>query len=329
MLPDALSTELAWLDHLLGQPQNRWDGFAPEHEGEEGLRNQILFAGWAAAALAAHPEASPEQRETALTALGAAIERLLQRRVWADWATLTERAGLTPDPITFGGAALSGALSTLLGLSAQLGMPRYQDDPFTLHWSADYRFSYTHTQLNATLAAQLRDDPSGAIATHADSTSASAMALVLWGLHLGPGHDEAEQARARWIETLAKRMVMRGPRVAGRNALAASYNLRTRRAAFSSQPLEDGLALAFMAPFAPDLVASVAPRHWPSLAHSEAGATIQALGALLAHRLGETNRAEQLTLASANHPDGAQPIPHAVRILVACGGLYPPITTPT
>lgn len=320
MLPDYLSAELDWITQILGQAPNRWDGFAPDLDHDhEGLRAQILFTGWAAAALAAHASASPEQRDQALASLAAASERLIQRRVWATWATLTEQAGITPDPIHYGGAAFSGALTTLLGLSERLGVPRYHTDPLTLRWTAEYRFSYTHPQLNATLTAQMRTDPSGAIPYAPDKTSASAMALILWGLQLA--NVASPDLQERWLQTVRNRMILRGPRLPNRGAFAASYNPRTRRASFTSQPLEDALALALMAPLAPDLVKERASRHWPVAEQSNAGASLLAISALLAGGIAEPERAERLLSTSAAHPDGNAALSRALRILVHCGGL--------
>ncbi len=309
--------------HLLCQPPNRWEGFALNPaEGDEQLRLQILFSGWALAALATQPAVNAEQQQHILAGVGSAVDRLVQRRVWASWATTIEREGLHPDPVGTGNAAYAGALATLLGLSAVHGAPLYTSDPLLLHWSATSRFSYTHTRLVTTLATQMRADASGAIPCGPDRARASSMALVLWGLRLFDTANGTDHALAgtNWLQTFEERMALRGPRLPGRGALAGSYSPRQRRAALASNPSEDALALALMAPLAPELVARLATRHWPAAERQPA--SVRAFSTLLAVELGEPDRASQLQASLEMPADAAGLISEAVLTIAACGGLH-------
>jgi hypothetical protein len=327
MLPEPLAAHLSHFTQLLAQPINRWEGFdlsAPASHSDT-LREQILYASWALTGLGAHPEADAEERAQAATGLRAGIERLIQRRVWAAWAGATEQAGEIADPVASGYAAYSGALATLLGLATTLGEQPYADNALTLRWSHDSVFSYNHAQLLRMLAAQMRADYGGAIACTDATTTPTAMALVLWGLQLGTGVIEAEQssAGARWLQTVRGQLALRGPRLPGRGALAASYHLRRRRAALLSDPLEDAMALALLAPLEPELTRELARRHWPAVAQPErvSSTLVLAFSALLALALAEPERALQLSEAAAARPDSTNPWPRALLALIACGGL--------
>jgi hypothetical protein len=327
MLPEPLAAQLSHFTQLLNQPINRWEGFdlhAPAQHSDT-LREQILYASWALAGLGAHPEADADERAQAAIGLRAGLERLIQRRVWAAWASATEQAGEIADPVASGYAAYSGALATLLGLAATLGEQPYADNALTLRWSHDSVFSYNHAQLLRMLAAQMRADYGGAIACVDGATTPTAMALVLWGLRIGSTMIEPEQSSAgsRWLQTVRGQLSLRGPRMPGRGALAASYHLRKRRAALLSDPLEDAMALALLAPLDPELTRELATRHWPAVAQPErvTSTLILAFSALLALALAEPERALQLSEAAATRPDSANPWPRALLTLVACGGL--------
>jgi hypothetical protein len=326
MLPEHLAVHLSCFEQLLCQPINRWEGFdlsAPDSPAGS-LRDQILYTSWAMAALGAHPEASAEERACAAAGLRAGIERLIQRRVWAEWASATEQTGEIADPVAAGYAAYTGALATLLGLAASLGEQPYAVDQLTLRWSHDSVFAYTHSQLLRALTAQMRADYGGAIACTNSATSSSAMALVLWGLRLSAESIDPEQTTAgeRWLLTVRGKLALRGPRLPGRGALAASYHLRRRRAGLLSDPLEDAAALALMAPLDLELAHELAPRHWPAVAQPErvASTLVLAFSALLALALDEPERAAQLRAAAEARPDNADPWPRALLALIACGG---------
>jgi hypothetical protein len=301
MLSERLSPYLRYLTGLALQPANRWDGFdlsAPDARASS-LRGQITFVGYALAALASHPLASPDESALALEALDALIDRMIQRRVWAAWAAETERASRKPDPVDSGYGAYSGALSMLFGLQAILGgQLRYAEDPFVLRWSADVRASYTVDELAEALWRQVRASPDGAIYCEGETASSSAMAAVLWALRL---HDRVcgsdyGAAGAAWMSTLAERMALRGPRLPGRGALAGSYSLRARRASFVGDSLEDAWALALMAPLDRDLAVRLAERYWPALPKiCEHGEPLTiAFSYLLAVELGDDGRAAKL-----------------------------------
>jgi len=327
MLPEHLLFHLNDLEQLLCQPINRWEGFDLSiPEGSTGsLCDQILYTSWAASAMVLHTEATPDQRARATKSLLAAIDRLIQRRVWAHWANAAERAGENPDPIATGNIPFAGALATMLGLAAALGVQTAQTPLLTLRWSHDTVYSYTHPQILATLAAQMRVEQGGAIATLDKTTSPSAMALVLWGLRLGAANFDPEQALVgeRWIETVREKLALSGPRIAGRGALAATYHIERRRGGLWSNPLEDAVALTLMAPLEPDLVRGLAPRHWTTVSRSNTAESILVLAfsTLLATELNESERATQLSAALEAHPKCNLPLPRALIALTAAGGL--------
>ncbi|NNJ12252.1 hypothetical protein EKD04_018145 [Chloroflexales bacterium ZM16-3] len=301
MLPERLTSSLRYFAGLALQPANRWDGFdlsAPDSRTSS-LRGQILFSGCALAALAKHPSADPAEAALATGGLADLIDRMIQRRVWATWAAETERASRKPDPVDAGYGVYSGALSMLLGLHARLdGKTRYDDDPFVLRWSGDVRAYYTAGELAEALWRQVRASPEGAISCEGDTASASGMATVLCALRL---HDLAYgsdygAAGDAWVTTLGERMAIRGPRLPGRGALAGSFNLRSRRASFGGDGLEDAWALALTAPLDHDLAAQLAERHWAALPKiSERGEHLAvAFSYLLAVEIGDAERADRL-----------------------------------
>ncbi|MEI7644351.1 MAG: hypothetical protein WCJ55_08730 [Chloroflexales bacterium] len=319
MLPERLPAYLRYLTGLVLQPANRWDGFdmrAPNARASS-LRGQITFIGCALAALASHPTASPDESALAMGALSDLIDRMIQRRVWATWATEVEQISRKPDPVDAGYGAYSGSLSMLFGLQAAIGgQVHYVNDPFVLRWSTDVRAYYTVDELAEALWRQVRASPDGAIACEGEMASASAMAAVLWALRL---HDHAYgsdygAAGAAWQTTLAERMAKRGLRLPGRGALANTYNLRTRRASFAGDSLEDAWALAMTAALDRDLAAKLAKRHWPALPKiCERGDPLAvAFSYLLAVELGDTGRAAQL-LAHAEQRLGPTEDPKAGR----------------
>ncbi len=327
MLPEHLLLHLNDLEQLLCQPINRWEGFdLSVPEGSTGsLCDQILYTSWAISALGLHAEATPEQRSRATRSLLAGIDRLIQRRVWANWANAAERAGETPDPIATGNVSYAGALATLLGLAANLGQQTDQNPLLTLRWSYDTVCSYTHPQVLLTLAAQMRANRGGAIATLDKTTSPSAMALVLWGLRLGAAHFDPEQVLVgeRWMQTVREKLALSGPRIAGRGALAATYHIERHKGGLWSNPLEDAVALTLMAPLDPTLVRELAPRHWASVSRPSAVASVLVLAfsTLLAIELNEPERATQLSAALEVHPNRDLPLSRALIALTAAGGL--------
>jgi hypothetical protein len=301
MLPERLSAYLCYFTRLAFQPPNRWDGFdlSASDARLTSLRGQIFFAGCALAALARHPLASPDDRALAVDALAAMTDRLIQRRVWAAWATETERRGLKPDPVDAGYGAYSGALGMLFGLQAVLGgRVRYVEDPVVLRWSADVRAAYTVATLARALRRQMQDSPEGALRCEGDLATPSGMAAVIWALRL---HDLAydgdeEPVGEAWLKTLGERMALRGPRLFNRGALAGGFNLETRRVGAASDSLEDAWGLALSAPLDRELVAGLAERHWlalPKLRERGDPLTL-AFSYLLAVELGDTDRAAGL-----------------------------------
>lgn len=326
MLPEHLLLHLNDLEQLLCQPINRWEGFdLSTSEGSTGsLRDQILYTSWAISAIGLHEESTLEQRTRAARGVLAGIDRLIQRRVWANWANAAERAGEKPDPVAAGNIPYAGALVTLLGLAETLGEPTPQ---ITLRWSSDTVCSYTHPQILIALAAQMRAERGGAIATLDKMTSPSAMALILWGLRLGAASFDAEQALVgeRWIQTVREKLALSGPTITGRGALAATYHIERHKGGLWSNPLEDAVALSLMASLEPTLVRELAPRHWVSVSRPSTVESILVLAfsTLLAKELDDSERATQLSAALEAHPNRSILLSRALITLTAAGGLAP------
>ncbi|EFO81081.1 hypothetical protein OSCT_1065 [Oscillochloris trichoides DG-6] len=310
MLPERLTAYLRYCTRLALQAPNRWDGFdlhAPDAR-PTALRNQIFFVGCALAALARHPHAAQEERAMAVDALADLTDRMIQRRVWAAWATETERTSLRPDPVDAGYGTYTAPLAMLFGLQGVLGgQVRYGEDPFTLRWSADVRSCYTVRELIAALAKQSQDSPEGAIRCEGDLATPSAMAALVWALRL---HDlayatEYGTSGTTWLKTLGERMAIRGPRLFNRHTLAAGWNIANRRASGSADGLEDAWALALSAPLDRELIAGLAERYWAGADKLRERGDALSLGFsyLLAVELGETQLAASL-LASAEQRFG-------------------------
>lgn len=301
MLPERLAGYLDWLAALAEQPPNRWDGFDPEASAVPGtsLCDQIFFAGLAAATLALQPDAAPAECERARAIAGGLSERLLQRRVWAAWASATERAGLLPDPISAGSGAFAGRLAMLLGCLSRIGAAQpYLRDPFVLRWSSVARFGATYPALIEGLERQLNSHPDGAVATAGDLAYPHDMAHILWALRL---HDcvygsSYAAANERWLTTLRTQLAQSGPRLLGRGALRSSFHVDRRRANLTSDPLVDAWALAFTAPLDPATIAPLAERHWPAIRGLQSRRQIVALALsyLLAVQLDRMELADTL-----------------------------------
>lgn len=306
VLPERLAAYLTYFEGLANQPSNRWNSFEQSAPDERlmSLRSQVFFSGCALAALAAHPASDPDEHTRALNGLACLIERMIQRRVWAGWASATERTGRVPEPVAAGNAAYAGGLAMLAGFHTLLsGAPRLNDDPMVLHWSSDFRFCYTYSGLAESLWYQMQDATDGAVSDEPNLARASSMAQLLWSnrLHdLACGGDLAA-ANALWLKTLSKSMALGGPRLGNRGALAASYNPERRRASFGGDVIEDAWALALTAPLAPELVGTLAERHWPALPRirTQGPALAAAFSYLLAVELGDRERAA-LLLADAD-----------------------------
>lgn len=300
MLPERLSAYLTYLEHLTTQPANRWEGFdlrAPDVR-ESSLGSQICFVGCALAALATHPDAGPDEQTRARDALPAAIERMAQRRVWAAWAQETERRGRLPDPVGEPNAGYSGPLTMLVGLYERAGGDGRYSEPLALHWSSGARFAYAFVDLAETLWRQARANRDGAVASADDLAYPHDMAHVIWALSLYDRayDDKRAAACAPWLAALRERLALGGPRLPGRGVLAASYNIRRRAAALTSDPLIDAWTLALLATLEPELTRTLATRHWPATARiteNGPGLTL-AFSYVLAIELGEAERAAAL-----------------------------------
>jgi hypothetical protein len=257
------------------QASNRWEGFdLRDPDGlATSLREQIVFSGIGLALAAIHPDSAETDRERYRNAVAQLIERLLQRRVWANWATHTERAGRQPDPIHEGYVEYSGSLALLLGFYRISGGDTRFDEPFILHWASDARFSYDHAGLIECLTQQMLAASDGAIANQEDALRPWAMATVLWALRCYDAIHGSNRADVgeRWIKTLEQRVALQGPRVFGRGTLRGIYHPQRKRGSFSGDPLNDAWTLALTAGPAPTVISKLAERHWLALRRSPAG----------------------------------------------------------
>ncbi len=310
MLSERLTAYLRYCTRLALQAPNRWEGFdlhAPDAR-LTALRHQIFFVGCALAALARHPDAEQEERSMAVAALADLTDRMIQRRVWAAWASETERSGLRPNPVDMEYGSYTAPLAMLFGLQGVLGgQVRYGEDPFTLRWSADVRRCYTVRELIEALVKQAQDSPEGAIRCEGDLATPSGMAALVWALRL---HDLAYATEygtigATWLKTLGERMAIRGPRLFNRHTLAAGWNVTSRKASGSADGIEDAWALALSAPLDRDLIAGLAERYWVGAEKmGERGdALLLGFSYLLAVELGQSERAASL-LSSAEQRFG-------------------------
>jgi hypothetical protein len=266
---DRLRAYLNYFERLATQPSNRWDGFAAEatEEGYFGLRFQLGFLCYALAALCLHPGATPEEQERCRRAMGALLARMLQRRVWAYWGIAAERQGTSPDPLYKGNLQYSAQLGMMIGAyEAAAGDARF-DEGFTLHWSSDERFDYTHTLLIETLAQQMRANAYRAAECAPGIVYPSCVSHALWALRLHDnlhGSDNSGAAQA-WIDFMSRRLALGGPRLPGRGALSAAYATRSGLAAPFSTNFGDAWSLALLAPLAPEPARSLASRFLPRI----------------------------------------------------------------
>ncbi|NJM07267.1 hypothetical protein HC891_15340 [Candidatus Gracilibacteria bacterium] len=341
---ERLKAYLAYFERIATQPINRWEGFDLAADAPTGLhlRDQLALAALALGAIAQRADVDVDQRERCFAALHALIGRMLQRRVWSDYAEAAGKRSISLDPVADGNVGYSGLLAMMLGIyAASSGDARY-NEPFVLHWSNDARYSYTHASLVATLWRQMRAHPDAAIADTLPLTSASLMAPVLWAtaLHDRVYGSEFAGAKLTWLAAVERQLLTRGPRWLTGGIFRATYHLRRRKGNGRGSYLEDARALALYTALAPDLARRGARRFWPMLKHtaassfvamradqtSAAAALPTAWAYLLAVELHEQQHAERLLAYAEAHfgpqeDDGARYFQRgiAVTALIALG----------
>ncbi len=271
MLNERLTGYLNYFERLSAQPPNRWEGFylTKNEDGNFGLRFQLAFACYALGVICLHPDATEEEQERCRTAMAALIDRMIQRRVWAYWALSLDRSryDITADPIAHGNAQYSAHLAMMIGaFTAAGGDPRY-DEPFTLLWTQDESYEYTHTALIEMIGSQMRDNRFHGVECAPGRVDAACMSHVLWAylLHDARHGSDYAELNAEWLAFVQKRLALGGPKMPGRGALRSSYNTRNGIASLFSTNVHDAWALAFMAEPAPDLVYTLAERFLPRL----------------------------------------------------------------
>jgi hypothetical protein len=272
MLDTRLSGYLGYFENLLQQPPNRWDGFyIPTNEaGGFGLRYQLAFACYALAALALHPQASPAERQRCQQAMSASIERMLQRRVWAYRAIQAEQAGIVPDPIAYTNSTYSCHLAMMIGLYEAVGGDARYDEPFRLRWSYDQSFTYTHSTLLESLWQQMRSSPHHGIESTPGAVALTPMQHALWAnaLHDSLHGSEYAAANAPWQDFVQQQLVRPPGLLGGGSIFIPLYTKRRGLFAPAGLNVVDAWSLAFLQPFAPEMVESLAPRFFKTVCYT-------------------------------------------------------------
>ncbi|MCU0492496.1 MAG: hypothetical protein MUD01_12970 [Chloroflexaceae bacterium] len=292
MLNERLSRYLNALEGLALQPANRWDGFVTNvsEGGNFALHLQLALPCYALAALHMHPEAEAEEQARAHKAMVALVERALQRRVWAERASEIEQRSVLPDVIAEGHIHYSAHLAMMIGALEMATGDRRYDEPFTLFWHSDARFSYTHTSLASAIARQMRATEHGGVESSPGRVVPFTMHHAIWALalHDASHNDSLADAGKRWQQHLANHMVLAGPTLPGRGAFRASYNPRMRSGSLWSNPLCDAWSLATLAALAPELTQQQARRFWPRLRRNGAESHAPMAARLVAQQQGDS-----------------------------------------
>lgn len=264
MLNKRLSGYVNYFESLAKQPSNRWDGFyiTPHEEKHFALRYQIAFSCFALGALCLHPKADEFDQTRCRDAMTALIERMLQRRVWAYWALEAERHGLSPDPIKKGNIQYSGLLAMMIGIFEAAGGDARYDEPFTLLWTSNERFVYTHHTLIETIWQQMEDNHHHGIDSEPGRTYTAHMNLALWAnvLHDGLHGSKYADINVQWMDFLQRRMILFGPRMVGRGVFGSFYMSSSRLPVTVGMNFVDAWTLAFLALLEPDFTHKLSAR---------------------------------------------------------------------
>lgn len=271
MLQQRLHAYLTYFEHLATQPPNQWQGFylTQREAAGFGLRHQLAFPCYALAALCLHPQAGPAEQERCRTAMAALIDRMLQRRVWAYWAVRAEQSDrLLTDPALEGNCQYSGHLAMMLGVYRAAGGDARYDEPFTLFWSHEQRFGYTHTKLVETLWRQMNSSAHHGIEDEPGEVSVAAMNQVLWAtaLHDALCGSTYATANAQWLAFLREQLVA-APGLFGRSIFVPCYTARKRWFGPAGQSFIDAWTLALLNQLAPEMTQELAPRLLATIRH--------------------------------------------------------------
>jgi hypothetical protein len=275
---------LNYLHSVLAQPIGSWHGFYhPQSQTMNfALRYQLAFASYALAAMA---QRTPAYRTPYAEAIGRAIEKMLHVEVWGYWRapdpTRTDRAGprspghvavLTgphqkappgppSDPIAHDNLQYSGHLSTMLGLYEKVSGHRRYDQPFTLQDPASgVSYTYTHGEVAARIHTQMLENPFGGVCCEQRMAyvPCNNYALASNTLHDALHGTNYRQANRRWLSTLRRRLVLRGPALRG--VFGVAYVADVGLAAPVAFNFTDAWGLAFLLPFDRPLVRRLYPK---------------------------------------------------------------------
>lgn len=270
MHTERLLAYLAYFEHLVQQPPNRWEGFSLHCREERSfaLRFQLALVCCALGAICLHPDLTPANQERCRAAMVALIERMMQRRVWAFWALEAERRGLDPDPLRYANASYRGLLAMMIGLFEVVGGDERFDEPFVMFWNSGAKFPYTHRSLVELLAQQMRESTHHGIERWPGWVYLADMGPILWATtfhDLVHGSDYAT-ANQLWLNFLQRRVVRRGLQIWGRTIFHAMIR------SFSSPGISmvipfgmrftDVWTLVFLSVVEPELTQKYVPALW-------------------------------------------------------------------
>src|SRR5688500_6664868 len=271
--PPGLSFEslghLNYLHRVLTQPLGEWEGFyqAQSASMNFALRYQLAFATYAIALMATR---TPVYRRPYVEAMRAAIEKMLHPEVWSYWrvpegqgvaasghvAVLVSPhqrvsvGGAPSDPIAQDNLQYSGHLSTMLGLYEKVSGDRRYDEPFTLHDpESGVSFTYTHSEVAGRIHAQMRQNRFGGVCCEPGMAyvPCNNYAMTSNSLHDALHGTEMSEANVGWLETVRRKMVLRGP--AARGVFGTAYMKDLKLATPVAFNFTDAWGLAFLLPF--------------------------------------------------------------------------------
>lgn len=279
MLPERLAAYLVYFERLAHQPPNRWEGFslpADEQPGF-GLRLQLAWPCYALGAICRHPDAAAPEQERCRATMAALIARMVQRRVWSSWGLEADRRGVSADPLYKGNASYSGHLAMMIGAYEAAGGDARFDDDWVLHWSSDSRFSYTHHSLLQAICDQMAASAFHGIECAPGRAGVACTAPVLWAARLHDMQHGSQYAAVidPWLGFVRRRLVLRGW---GRAIFSAAYHTRARVAVPWGYNAHDACALALLAPLAPELARTLAPRLLKRARRAAVGAHLPSAG---------------------------------------------------
>jgi hypothetical protein len=148
------------------------------------------------------------------------------------------------------------------------GDERY-DEGFTLRWSPDEYFTYTHTSLVETLWSQMCANEHHGVECEPGQVRVTTMCHVLWALALHDGLTGSSYAAAsaKWIDFMQQRLLLWGARLLGNSIFHPFYTNRMRLMTPLGMSVVDAWVLAFLVRLAPQVTNDLAPRFLRSIRH--------------------------------------------------------------